>query len=163
MILFTLRCVADHEFEGWFRNSDAYEAQAKKGEIACPVCGDTHVEKALMSPRLGRSTKGREVEPAPQAVPAPVEAPAADAPAKEISAADLTPEKVKYMLREIRKHVEKNCDYVGPKFAEEARKIHKGEVEARGIYGEATPEESRALEDDGIEVASIPWVPTNDA
>ncbi len=158
MILFTLKCGADHEFEGWFRNSETYEAQAVAGEIACPVCGDAHVEKALMSPRLGRSTKGREVEPAPAPVPAKVES-----PAKEISAADITPAKMKEMLREIRKHVETNCDYVGPKFAEEARKIHKGEIEARGIYGEATPQESQALADDGIEVASIPWVPSSDA
>ncbi len=133
MILFTLRCSADHEFEAWFRDGAAYEAQAAAGEIACPECGDTTVVKAPMAPSVART----------RAEPSPAE--------------------VRRALQTLRRHVETNCDYVGDKFAEEARKIHKGESERRGIYGEATPQESRELADEGIEVARIPWVPPNDA
>jgi hypothetical protein len=134
MILFRLKCASDHEFEGWFRDNDAFDRQQENGDLACPVCGDTSVEKALMAPRLGRSDKRG---------PSPVE--------------------MRRALQELRKQVETHCDYVGPAFADEARKIHRGETPARGIYGEATPVESRALADEGIEVASIPWVPPNDA
>ena len=137
MILFKLHCAADHEFEGWFRDNAEYDRQRARNLIACPDCGDTGIEKAVMAPRLGRSEKNA---PAP---PSPAE--------------------LRRALQQLRKHVEANCDYVGPGFAEEARRIHRGETEARGIYGEATKDESRALADEGIEVASIPWVPTSDA
>lgn len=133
MILFTLRCSADHEFEAWFRDGAAYEAQAAADEIACPECGDTTVVKAPMAPSVART----------RAEPSPAE--------------------VRRALQTLRRHVETNCDYVGDKFAEEARKIHKGESERKGIYGEATPQESRELAEEGIEVARIPWVPPNDA
>jgi hypothetical protein len=133
MILFSLRCSADHEFEAWFRDGTAYEAQAAAGEIACPQCGDSDVEKAPMAPRLARSKS----EPSP---------------------AD-----IRRMLQQVRKHVEANCEYVGDKFADEARKIHKGEGDKRGIYGEATDAEHRELTEEGIEVQRVPWVPPNDA
>jgi hypothetical protein len=136
MILFKLRCTAEHEFEGWFRDNAAFDRQRTRGQIACPDCGDTEIAKAVMAPRLGRSAK-------PASPPAPAE--------------------MRRALQQLRKHVETHCDYVGPGFAEEARRIHRGETEAHGIYGEATPDESRALADEGIEVASIPWVPTSDA
>lgn len=136
MILFKLRCAADHEFEGWFRDNAAYDRQRGRGEIACPDCGDTEIEKAVMAPRLGRSEK---------------------------TATPPSPAEVRRALQLLRKHVETNCDYVGPGFAEEARRIHRGETDARGIYGEATPDELRELADEGIEVASIPWIPTSDA
>ncbi len=131
-----LRCADGHEFEAWFRNNAAYDRQRAGGEIACPVCGDGAVEKAPMAPRLARAH--REAAP-----PSPAE--------------------MRRALQELRKQVETNCDYVGPKFADEARRIHRGETKARGIYGEATPAESTALADEGIEVASIPWLPPNDA
>lgn len=137
MILFKLRCAADHEFEGWFRDNAEYDRQRSRNLIACPDCSDTEVEKAVMAPRLGRSEKNAPRPPSPA--------------------------EMRRALQQLRKHVEANCDYVGPSFAEEARRIHRGETEARGIYGEATPDESRALSDEGIEVASIPWVPTSDA
>jgi hypothetical protein len=136
MILFKLRCADGHEFEAWFRNNAAYDRQRTRGEIACPECGDGTVEKAPMAPRLARAH--REAAP-----PSPVE--------------------MRRALQELRQQVETNCDYVGPKFADEARRIHRGEAKARGIYGEATPAESTALADEGIEVASIPWIPPNDA
>lgn len=133
MILFTLRCSAGHEFEAWFRDGAAYEAQAAADEVACPECGETTVVKAPMAPSVART----------RAEPSPAE--------------------VRRALQTLRRHVETNCDYVGDKFAEEARKIHKGESERKGIYGEATAEESRELAEEGIEVARIPWVPPNDA
>ncbi len=136
MILFTLRCAAGHEFEGWFRDGDGFEAQRKAGEIACPECGDAQVEKALMTPNIGRSHKK---------APAP------------------TPAQMRAALVELRRQVETNCDYVGERFAEEARKIHYREVDPRGIYGEATSEESKELSDEGISFGRIPWVPTTDA
>jgi hypothetical protein len=136
MILFTLRCAAGHEFEGWFPDGDSFEAQQKAGEIACPDCGDSKVEKALMAPNIGRSHKKSQ---------------------------PISPAQMRVALSELRRQVETNCDYVGERFAEEARKIHYGEVDPRGIYGEATSEESRELADEGISFGRIPWVPTTDA
>src|SRR5277367_3251389 len=131
MILFRLKCAADHEFEGWFRDNAAFDRQQASGDLTCPECGDNSVEKALMAPQIGRAHK--------QASPSPTE--------------------IRRALQELRKQVETHCDYVGPGFAEEARRIHRGETPAHGIYGEATPVESRELADEGIEVATIPWVP----
>jgi hypothetical protein len=139
MILFKLCCGAEHEFEAWFRDGAAYERQAARGLIACTECGDTDVEKAPMAPRVGRRGVGGE-SPAPP-----------------------SPEQLRRVLQRVRRHVEANCDYVGERFAREARRIHRGEADARGIYGEASEAESRALADEGIEVARIPWVPASDA
>ncbi|MGE5504678.1 MAG: DUF1178 family protein [Actinomycetota bacterium] len=133
MILFELRCGNAHQFEAWFRDGATYDAQAAAGEIACPVCGDCKVEKAIMAPRLAKRT-GAALD---------VEAVAAE---------------MKKTLRELRRNVEENCDYVGDRFAEEARRIHYGETQARGIYGEATEEQSRELEEEGVTVQRIPWV-----
>ena len=136
MILFTLHCAQGHEFEGWFRNGDGFDVQQKAGEVACPVCGDTSVEKAVMAPRLGRS---RDSLPA------------------------ITPAQVRAALVEMRRQVESHCDYVGNRFAEEARRIHYGEIDPHGIYGEASEEESRELTDEGISFGRIPLVPTTDS
>jgi hypothetical protein len=136
MIRFALRCAAGHEFEGWFRNGDGFEAQQQAGEIACPHCGDTEVEKGLMAPAIGRS---RDSGPA------------------------ISPAQLRAALVELRRQVETNCDYVGEGFAEEARRIHYGEVDPHAIYGEATNEESHELVEEGIQVGRIPWIPTTDA
>jgi hypothetical protein len=136
MILFKLRCADAHEFEAWFRDGATYERQAGRGLIACPDCGGTDIDKAPMAPRLAR-TAGEK--------PAP------------------SPEQLRHALQQLRRQVEQNCDYVGERFAEEARRIHRGESEARGIYGESTEQESDALAEEGIEVARIPWVPSSDA
>jgi hypothetical protein len=138
MILFKLRCGTGHEFEAWFRDGATYERQAQRGLIACPDCASKAIEKAPMAPRVARSA----TEKAPQP-PAP--------------------EQLRQMLQQLRRHVETHCDYVGEKFAEEARRIHSGESEARGIYGEASNEDAQSLAEDGIEVARIPWVPSSDA
>lgn len=136
MIRFTLRCADEHEFEGWFRSGEAFEAQQQAGEIACPTCGDTRIDKALMAPNIGRSHKN---------VPT------------------LSPAQMRAALLELRRQVETNCDYVGERFAEEARKIHYGEADPHGIYGEATPEESNELAEEGIKFGRIPWVSPSDA
>ena len=135
MILFTLRCAAGHEFDGWFRDGDGFEAQQKAGEIACPDCGDAQVEKAVMAPRIGRSRDRAPISPA----------------------------QMRAALTELRRQVETNCDYVGERFAEEARRIHYREVDPHGIYGEATSEESEELAEEGISFGRIPWLPTTDA
>jgi hypothetical protein len=153
MIHYQLRCPQAHEFDGWFKSSAGFEIQAGQGLISCPVCGATKVQRALMAPSLAR--KGRDlVVPEP---PAPV--PAAPAAA----AGGVMPDAVRGMLTKLRTEIEKNCDYVGPNFAQEARKIHNGEAAPRGIYGETSPAEAEALADDGIEIASIPWLPRADS
>jgi len=160
MIVFTLRCSDGHEFETWFRDGATYERQARKGLVSCPQCGSAEVEKAVMAPRLGRSTK---FDPVPQeARPSPpAEAPAS--PPAEIPDRPPTPAEFRRALQVLRSYVETNCENVGKGFADEARRIHKGEAKARGIYGDATPAEAEKLAEDGIEIAAIPWVPTNDA
>jgi hypothetical protein len=139
MILFKLRCDAEHEFEGWFKDGATYERQRARSQISCPECSSSAIEKAPMAPRLGRTKS----EPAPQRPPSPAE--------------------IRRKLQELRRAVEVSCEHVGERFAEEARAIHRGEAEERGIYGEASEAETEALADEGIEVARIPWVPSNDA
>jgi len=158
MIRFSLRCAEAHEFESWFKDGAAFDRMAAAGLVECPVCGGTQVAKALMAPaiRKARAVKGRAEVPAAAAPPAkPVPAPAR-------AAAGPMPAQLLALLQRMRAEVEKNCDYVGPGFAEEARRIHQGEAEARGIYGEASEEETEALREEGIEVARLPWVPRSD-
>jgi len=135
MILFDLRCKDGHAFDAWFRDSAAYEDQVAAGDLACPVCGNAEVSKAVMAPAV----KSR---------------PKADA-------AQVT--EAMRLWRRVQNHIEKNFDHVGPRFAEEARKIHHGEAEKRSIYGEATKTEAKDLRDEGIEVSQIPWLPRHDA
>lgn len=136
MILFELRCARDHHFEGWFRDGAAYDAQVAAGEIACPVCGDTQVSKAIMAPRLNKATgQSLDIQGAAQ--------------------------EMRRMLLDLRQTVEQTCDYVGDNFADEARKIHYGDVEERPIYGEASAEQASELEAEGIAVARVPWLREN--
>jgi hypothetical protein len=135
MILFSLRCAQGHEFEAWFRDSEGFASQQGTGEIACPDCGDSRVEKAIMAPRLGQSRE--------ETVPAAVQ--------------------MRKMLLELRRKVETNCDYVGERFAEEARRMHYGESERHSIYGEASEDDSRALTEEGIEFGRIPWIAPTDS
>jgi hypothetical protein len=149
MIHYALRCDSAHEFDGWFKDSAAFERMVKRGLVDCPQCGSTRVSRALMTPAVASS---RTALPA-AAPPAPAEGKAV---AGQIPAAALA------MLQRLRAEIEKHCDYVGPRFAEEARKIHNGESDARGIYGEATPEDAEALREEGIGFRTIPWVPRAD-
>ena len=154
MIHYQLRCDDDHAFDGWFRDSQAFEAQAEAGLLSCPVCGAKTVARALLAPALGRKPAApAQVEPIPASVPAATPSPVA---------VGALPDGVRAMLQKMRAEVEARCDYVGAGFAAEARRIHNGETDARGIYGEATPEEAEGLADDGIEVAQLPWVPRAD-
>jgi hypothetical protein len=154
VIHYQLLCGAAHEFDGWFKDSANFERQAKRGQISCPVCADTKVTRALMAPRLGKRGLVIEHETA-----APVTAP--EPP--PMQAGGVMPDQVRAVLHKLRAEVEKNCDYVGPDFATEARKIHNGEAEPRGIYGESTEAEAEALAEDGIGVARIPWLPRADS
>src|SRR5688572_5317231 len=152
MILYQLRCGKDHEFEAWFKDGQTCERQLVRKTVECPSCGSRKVAKALMAPRIGASDKK-------QPVALPAKAPAAEGrhPMSVMASA------MRRHLQEVRAQVEANCDYVGDKFAEEARKIHYGETDPRGIYGEATDQEHQELIEEGVEVARIPWLPRSDA
>ena len=153
MIHYELRCSQDHGFDGWFKDSAAFDKLAKRGMVECPHCGDTKVERALMRPAVAK----RESLPAPPPEPSPQ----APVPATAAAGGKL-PDHVRAMLQHLRAEVEKHCDYVGPQFADEARKMHRGESDKRGIYGEASPEQAEALADEGIEISHVPWVPRAD-
>ena len=137
MIRYSLKCSHGHVFDSWFRDSEAFDALAGAGQVACAVCGDAKVEKAVMAPSVGG---GRQSEAEPQA---PLSQPASPAEAA---------------LAKLREHLAKNSDYVGTEFADEARRIHVGESDKRSIWGEASPEDAKALHDEGIPVAPIPWM-----
>ena len=158
MILYRLRCSKGHEFESWFKDSKTYERQEKKSLVGCAVCGDGKVERALMAPRLGKKGgRAAEVEAPPAAAPAP--APSPEQQQQMAALARHMPAELREALIKVRTEVEKNCEHVGDKFAEEARKIHYGESDKRGIYGETSEEEAEALADEGIEFGRLPWVP----
>jgi hypothetical protein len=157
MIRYTLNCDNGHTFESWFANSSAYDKQAKRSLIACPVCNSSKVEKAIMAPRLGRSA-AEEDSAAPPPVPAPAAAPPAAA-AAHVAMVSPAEHELRKKLKELREHIVKNADYVGPSFPEQARKIHYGEVEHRSIYGEATPEEAEELHEEGIAFHPLPVLP----
>ncbi len=159
MIHYQLRCAEAHEFDGWFKDSDNFERQAKRGLIACPTCASTKVDRALMAPQLRKKGRVIEHDPQPQALPVA----AAEEPVRLQAIAGALPDQVRAVLHKLRTEVEKNCDYVGADFAEEARKIHFGEAPARGIYGESTEEEAEALAEEGIDIAQIPWLPRADS
>ena len=147
MIVYKLTCKNEHSFEAWFKDSDTSEQQLDGGQVLCPSCGTTSVHKALMAPRVAKRRK--QAEAAPHQLTNDREAAAR---AEFIKA-----------VGELRQHVEANCDYVGERFPEEARRIHYGEVDRRDIYGEASPDEARKLRDEGVEVYGIPWLPRHDS
>jgi len=150
MIRYRLKCERRHEFEGWFASSAAFDRQAKRGQVTCPRCGTHKVEKALMTPRIAKGAKRKRVEknPAPSAAAAQEETHRLAAHG-ELAAA----------MRKLRTEIEAKSEYVGERFPEEARKIHYEESPARGIYGEATREEARALSEEGIEFFPLPILP----
>jgi hypothetical protein len=157
MILYRLRCQKGHEFESWFKDSKAYERQEKRSLVGCPVCGDSKVERAIMAPRIGKAGKREEIQVAntPALPPTPAE--------QQMAAlARKMPKELREALLKVRAEVEKTCEPVGERFAEEARKIHYGESDKRGIYGVTTDEEAEALSEEGIEFGRLPWVPRGD-
>jgi hypothetical protein len=156
MIRYSLRCEHGHEFESWFQNSSAYEQQEKRKLVNCPACGSDKVERAIMAPQIV-SKKGREIA-APEPAAAPV-------PATEAATPGSTPlmmaqeRELRAKLKELRDHIVKNADNVGERFPNEARKMHYGDIEHRPIYGEASPDEARALIEEGVEVSPLPVLP----
>ena len=161
MIRYALVCDRGHEFESWFQNSSAFDQQAKRKLVDCPLCGSSKVEKALMAPRLARSDKGSPIErPAETAETSEAPAPAAPAPEKT-PVAIMSPQEREFRakLKEVRDHLTKNADYVGPKFPEEARRMHYGEIEHRSIYGEASPDDAKSLHEEGIAFHPLPILP----
>lgn len=134
MIKFSIQCDKDHEFAGWFQSGDAFDAQLKRKLIECPTCGSTNVRKSLMAPSVSTSRKKAAMAPAARA---------------EIAEA----------MREVRRKVEEHAEYVGPRFAEEARRIHYKETEEKGIYGEASLEEAKELAEEGIDFLPLPVLP----
>jgi hypothetical protein len=166
MIHYQLQCGQAHGFDGWFKDSVSFDKQAKRGLIECPECGGTDVERALMAPALAR----RGALARREALPVPVEAPSPAGPGPETApaagsvekAAGRLPAQMMAVLQRIRAEVEKNCDYVGPDFADQARAMHRGEAEPKGIYGETTEEQAESLAEEGIGVTKIPWVPRAD-
>ena len=156
MISYRLRCAAGHGFEGWFRSGDAFDADRAAGRLECPVCGGRDVEKGIMAPAIARSgAKAEEGHAAPPVPPSRPQAMMTAPPAERLG-------RMIAMARALRRHVETHFEDVGPRFPEEARAIHDGAAETRGIYGQATPEEARALAEDGIEVMPMPNVPKLD-
>ena len=136
MIRYALACEHGHEFEGWFGSSGDYDDQLARGLLECPVCATRAVRKQIMAPAVSGTKKRGE--------------PITDAPARAM---------MMEAMGRVRAHVEQNFDYMGDRFADEARAIHEGRSEERGIYGEATPKEVRALVEDGVPVAPLPGAP----
>jgi hypothetical protein len=137
LIRFSLHCDHAHEFEGWFRSNDDFETQKKRGFVECPACGSHKVEKALMAPAVSTGRKREKIA----------------------LAMGEQQRRAMAELKALSEKMRENADYVGDKFAEEARKIHFGETKARGIYGEATPDEARELIEDGVDFMPIPVFP----
>ena len=129
MIVYSLRCKNGHEFEGWFRDSVAFDSQSGGGLLCCPTCNSRRVEKSMMAPSLAVSRDAK--------------------PRRELGT-------TRQFMTGLRKYVQENAEYVGPNFAEEARRIHYGETADRHIYGETTQEEALALEEEGVDVAPLP-------
>ena len=127
MIAYALRCHKGHEFDGWFRDSEAFDKQCRGGHLSCPSCNSIRIEKAIMAPAVSGTNKRPE-----------------------------TAAKMRQFATGLRKYVQQHADYVGPDFAEEARRIHYGETQERHIYGEATADEARELIEEGLDVAPLP-------
>ncbi|MCA3597385.1 MAG: DUF1178 family protein [Methylobacterium sp.] len=139
MIRYALACEAGHAFESWFRSSEDYDSQARRGFVACPHCGSARVEKQIMAPAV-------RVREEPQA-------------RRPVALAEPRDAAMRQMFRAYRRFIEENAEAVGDKFAEEARKIHYGETEERAIYGEASAAEVKELTEEGIEIAPLPILP----
>ena len=146
MIHYTLKCSQDHRFDSWFQSAEAFDKLKASGLVACSICGDTHVDKAMMAPRV-RPARGAAV--APEGATSEKTSGPLSQPATELEQA----------LTHLRKQVEANSDYVGMNFAREARAMHDGESPERAIHGEARLDEARALLEDGIPVTPLPFRP----
>jgi hypothetical protein len=152
MILYQLQCEQEHQFEAWFKDSQAFDKQAKRKLLNCPTCGSEKVSKALMAPRISKSNNKK--------LQGDLSKGSSHADRKKETSEAL---ELRQKLKKLQKNIEEKCDYVGNNFAEEARKIHYGEVDPHGIYGETTSEDAKELVDEGIEFSSMPWTPKENA
>jgi hypothetical protein len=167
MIRYALNCERGHAFESWFANSAAYDKQAKRSLVSCPVCGSVKVEKAIMAPSLAtKPARGETADPRPPTPPNPTPPPPLQPtpmppipPKTPVAMMSSAERELRHKLKELRDHITKNAHYVGQRFPEEARKIHYGETEHRSIYGEASPEEAKQLHEEGIEFHALPILP----
>ncbi|RTL69362.1 MAG: DUF1178 family protein [Hyphomicrobiales bacterium] len=165
MIRYSLKCRKDHAFESWFASSAAYDALAAKKQIACPTCGSRSVAKTLMAPQVVKSeaksaSKRAAKAAAARAVAAQApEVPGPGAPAAEDVQRVVANKELVAAIRKLRAELQEKSEYVGRRFPEEARKIHHEGVPARGIYGEATAEEAKALMEEGIDFLPLPALP----
>jgi hypothetical protein len=146
MILFRLSCSDGHGFDSWFKSGEAFDTLAAQALVACPVCGSTKVGKSLMAPAVRPARNAASAATAEQSAPA---AGALSTPMNEHEAA----------LAALRRQVEENSEYVGMRFAEEARAIHAGNAPERAIFGETRMDEARKLLEDGVPVAPLPFMP----
>lgn len=137
MILYTLKCAHGHKFEAWFRDSASYDEQAGQGGVECPQCGSTEVSKAIMAPHIGSGAR--------------------DVAVRETDADGPSVEQLTAFVTALKETVEANADYVGDRFADEARRIHYGETEERAIYGEASTDEAKDLAEEGVAVLPLPF------
>ena len=182
MIKYQLICDQNHEFEGWFQGSASFDEQAANGLLRCPLCDSDKVKRALMTPNLSSPKRRKSITPS-AAEPLSETQSAASVPASSVSTPLVSSktdhaatsgrlpvmrdEQVRAFgaalaeLRQLRQKIIKDCRDVGENFAEEARKIHYGEADSEGIYGQTTQEEREALDDEGIEIFDIPWVPSD--
>jgi hypothetical protein len=157
MIHYNLRCKKGHAFESWFQSSSAYESQEKRKLVSCPMCGSSDVERAIMAPQIV-SKKGRDTVPA-EPLPAAALAAEANPPSPSTPLLMAQERELRAKLKELRDHIVSRADDVGERFPNEARKMHYGDIEHRPIYGEASPDEARALIDEGVEVMPLPILP----
>jgi hypothetical protein len=141
MKVLDLQCSASHVFEGWFGSEDDFRDQLSRGLLECPLCGDTQVSKMLSAPRLNLGA----CEPAP-----------ATPPRQDVVAGPATPQAMQAAYLRMVREVLARTEDVGDRFADEARRMHQGETEERGIRGQATPEETRALLEEGVPVLPLP-------
>lgn len=140
MIRYSLRCAQSHDFESWFQSAAGFDSLRAAAQVACPICGETAVEKTLMTPALRPARSAEE--------PAKLAEPQTEA---------------ERAIAQMRAHLEANSDYVGVDFVTEARRMHEGEIDQRSIYGEARPEEALALLEEGVPIAPLPFMPTRKA
>lgn len=155
MIRYALVCSAGHDFEGWFRNAEDYDRQAAAAHLSCPLCGDAQVEKALMAPAVSARSSASVAEGAAKESGSP---PAA-AETAMMAMPDPRQAQVLDMMRKLRRYVTETAENVGSNFAKEARRIHHGEAERRGIYGSASSEDARELVEEGIDLLPLPVLP----
>lgn len=146
MIRYALKCDGDHRFESWFKSATAFETLISSQMVTCPHCGSDQVEKTLMTPGVRSSDKKAAV-------------PEETAPPSENVMTNAHDPKLVEAMKTLRDHVEKNSDYVGNKFAEEARAMHDGDAPHRPIYGEAKAEDAKKLIEDGVPALPLPFIP----